>query len=85
MEDTHFACKKDCVGKGKKVCEVVKGIRYILLSHTLLLFMYMQSVYPPFPDDHAWIGVETSKSKKVFRLQIVTRHSDIIIIVLSFP
>ena len=23
-----------------------------------------QSVYPPFPDDDAWIGVEMSESKK---------------------
>ena len=28
--------------------------------------MYVQSVYPPYPDDDAWIGVETSESKKDF-------------------
>ena len=38
--------------------------------------MYPQSVYPPFPDDDAWIGVEISESKKIW-LEIVMNHSDI--------
>ena len=45
------------------------------------LFMYMQSVDPPFFDDDAWIGVETLESKKIFfRLEIVMSHSDIVLL-----
>ena len=39
-------------------------------------------MYPPFPDDDAWIGIKMSESKKKkvkIRLEIVMSYSDVVL------